>query len=144
MCRLAQLLWVYLTKQVCVSILDSYIAIVNQQALLDAAHRSSTHRVTREEDNPSSLCAQRLEKTNRVRVDGSRPPVFRGFADSGCSRSVILSCHYSTTNLHEFTTLSNLPWIVLYLNYKGPRDHFMEAPCDYHLPVLGGPVLRPD
>jgi hypothetical protein len=40
--------------------------------LLDAAHRSSTHRVTREEDDPSSLCAQRLEKTNRFMVDGSR------------------------------------------------------------------------
>jgi hypothetical protein len=45
----------------------------------------------------------------RVRVAELRPPVFRRFADSGCSRSVILSYHYSTTNLHEFTTLSNLP-----------------------------------
>jgi hypothetical protein len=44
----------------------------------------------------------------RVRVTSLRPPVFRMFADSGCSRSVILSYHYSTTNLHEFTILSNL------------------------------------
>jgi hypothetical protein len=65
-------------------------------------------RVACDENSPTSLC-QTFKMEIRVRVVRLPPPVFRKLADSGCSRSVILSYHYSTTNLHEFTTVSNLP-----------------------------------
>jgi hypothetical protein len=58
---------------------------------------------------PKTTYCRLRQDDSAVAILDFLPPVFRRFADSGCSRSVILSYHYSTTNLHEFTTLSNLP-----------------------------------